>query len=158
MRSNTSTGSASGAGVAVVTAALVVGTAFGYSLCRFRIDRLQQKSNAQSPAWSQGAESHLWKMVEYSLSTTMIGVADQLNLFERLYKSGPATSQDLAAETKWSERWLREILLQLAGSGICVYEPNGQTFALKEEYARFLRGPQQEKVRERVMMDVLHCT
>jgi SAM-dependent methyltransferase len=132
----------------------VGGTAFGYAVRFYVVEsRGSQKNVDDAPiqrshplsSWSKGAESHLWKMVEYSLSSTIIQAADRLDLFERLYQTGPSTSEDLARTTSWSERWLREILLQLAGSGVCVYDPSHQTFALKEDYSPFLRGPQNEK-------------
>jgi SAM-dependent methyltransferase len=92
------------------------------------------------------AESHLWKLVEYSLSATIIQAADRLDLFERLYEvDRPITVKQLADATKWSDRWLQEVLLQLTASGICTYDPSDQTFTLKDEYVPFLRGPQKEK-------------
>jgi 2-polyprenyl-3-methyl-5-hydroxy-6-metoxy-1,4-benzoquinol methylase len=75
----------------------------------------------------------------------MIRVADQLNLFEHLYESGPCSSHALAESTGWNERWLREILLQLTGSGLCVYDPVQETFFLKPHYEALLRGPEKER-------------
>lgn len=140
--------------IAAGLTAFAGGTAFGYTVRLYIIEKRRRHSNGAtrqplpphplSPR-SNEAESHLWKIAEYSLSATIIQAADQLDLFERLCQAGPATSTDLAASNQWSERWLREVLLQLAGSGICIYDPSRQTFALRDDYVQFLRGPQHEK-------------
>jgi 2-polyprenyl-3-methyl-5-hydroxy-6-metoxy-1,4-benzoquinol methylase len=115
-------------------------TAMGYAVFKFR--------SKQTP--TGGAARHLSKIVEYSLSATIIQVADRLNLFEHLHEMGPCTSQQLATKLGWSERWLQELLLQLTASGLCVYHQHHQqqqqqpTFVLKPEYAALLRGPDQE--------------
>jgi 2-polyprenyl-3-methyl-5-hydroxy-6-metoxy-1,4-benzoquinol methylase len=84
-------------------------------------------------------------MIEYSLSSTMIRVADKLDLFEILYQHGPITCKDLASLTNYNERWLLEILLQLTAQEVFDYNPKAQQFALRSEYAPLLRSPTQEK-------------
>lgn len=141
--------------VAFGLTAFVGGTVLGYTIRLYVGETNQGNSqvtgdNVKPPhpvlsSWSNGAESHLWKLVEFSLSSTIIQAADRLDLFERLYQAGPTTSKDLAKSTTWSERWLKEVLLQLTGSGICTYNPSQQTFTIKDDYIPFLRGPQNEK-------------
>ena len=129
-------------GLTAVTA-FVSGTVVGYQLLN-RQQRSKKKTTTTTSAEAE-AETKLWKMVDYTLCSTMIRVADKLDLFEYLYEKGPITSQNLAFVTEYNERWLREILLQLTAQKICDYNPQTQQFSLRSEYATFLRSPFKEK-------------
>jgi SAM-dependent methyltransferase len=126
---------------AVGVAAFMGGTALGYAFSKVRSTIITRCSSTDHK--KDAASKHLSKMIEYSLSTTMIRVADQLDLFQHLHTMGPCSSQDLATKLGWSERWLREVLLQLTATGLCNYSSE-YGFSLKPEYGVFLRGPEHE--------------
>lgn len=62
---------------------------------------------------------------------TMVG--DQLGLYKALAATGPTSSELLAAETRLSERWVREWLYQQACIGQVSYNDEDNTFFLSME-------------------------
>jgi SAM-dependent methyltransferase len=123
--------------------AFLSGAAVGYTAFRFLSQRKTKTETKSTNNNASDAESHLWKIVEYSLTGALIRAGDQLDIYNKLHQWGPISTLDLAQRTGWSERWLREFLLQATGAGICNYQ-QGQ-FSVRPEYVQFLRGPSEEK-------------
>jgi SAM-dependent methyltransferase len=65
------------------------------------------------------------------MTSAMICLGDRLGLYRVLATMGAVTSEELAAETKLQERWLREWLYQQGAAGILEYRAG--RFALSEE-------------------------
>ncbi len=70
-------------------------------------------------------------------TSAMIHLGDRLGLYRALAGAGAADSQELAARSGLSERWLREWLQQQGAAGILEYRGDGR-FALSEEGALVL--------------------
>jgi SAM-dependent methyltransferase len=141
-----------------VALAFLGGTAVGYS-CSYSYSffRLIKKNDQkENSILSSGAESHLWKIVEYSMTGALIRAGDKLDIYNKLHQWGPLSAADLAAKAGWSERWTREFLLQATAAGICEYtysddddddddDGDGELFQIRADYAKFLRGPSEER-------------
>jgi 2-polyprenyl-3-methyl-5-hydroxy-6-metoxy-1,4-benzoquinol methylase len=154
-------------GVAVVVS--VTSFMSGYMLRSF-MKKTKSSSTSSSPNQTTTpaeAEAKLWTLAEGALSVAILNAADQLNLFELLYQHSQSstasasrpgiTSRQLASSQNWNERYVREVLLQLCGAGICQYNNppiNGKghenenendeqegTFELRSVYAPLLRDP-----------------
>ncbi len=69
------------------------------------------------------------------LNSALTFVGDHLGLYTALRDIGPATSQQLADETKLSERWVREWLYQQACVRQIEYDEEASTFYLSPEAA-----------------------
>ena len=128
-------------------AAFAGGTALGYYLSS-RIRTSKQPTEAKDEL---NPESHLWKIVQYSMTAALISAGDKLDLYNKLYQWGPNISaKEIVQKTGWNERWLKEFLLQSCAAGICIYteEEDGGSegkFTIKEGYAKLLRGPDEER-------------
>lgn len=80
------------------------------------------------------------KLVEIASHATtglMISIGHRTHLFEAL-KQGPATSQELAARAKLSERYVREWLGALATGGIVELDSASGRYSLPADHAAFL--------------------
>lgn len=71
-------------------------------------------------------------------SAALVVIGDRLGLYRAMAGSGPLTSQDLAARTGTSERYVREWLVNQAAGGYVQYDPETGTFVLPEEQALVL--------------------
>ena len=86
-------------------------------------------------------ESHLWKLVQYTFTASLIRVCDELDLYNKLYnfhnngssssslnqtnsKNKPVSVKELATKYNWNQRWLLEVLLQSTASGFCIIHYN----------------------------------
>jgi 2-polyprenyl-3-methyl-5-hydroxy-6-metoxy-1,4-benzoquinol methylase len=67
-----------------------------------------------------------------AMTSAMIYIGDRLGLYATLADLGAVTSEELAAKTGLSERWLREWLYQQGASGVLDYEGEGR-FSLSPE-------------------------
>lgn len=67
-----------------------------------------------------------------AMTSTMICLGDQLGLYSALAEAESATSDELAARTGLSERWLREWLHQQGAAGVLDYTGKGR-FVLSPE-------------------------
>src|SRR5579863_5942941 len=65
-------------------------------------------------------------------------IGDRLGLFKAMTETGPATSDELAAKTGLSERYLREWLHAMAAAQYIAYDPPTRRFHLTPEYAMVL--------------------
>lgn len=70
-----------------------------------------------------------------AFSIGMVQIGDQLGLYKALHANGPMTSQELAAQTNMSERYLREWLAHQAASEYVDYDSESGTFELPIEKA-----------------------
>jgi SAM-dependent methyltransferase len=68
-------------------------------------------------------------------NSVLVHVGDQLGLYKKLAKSGPATSAALAKQTGTSERLIREWLSAQAAQGYVVYDKESGEFSLSPEQA-----------------------
>lgn len=118
-----------------VVLAFVSGAAFGSLALLYR----QYKNRPPKEDPIIKAERQLWNIIEQSFTGTMIHIFDELRLYDLLWDNGPSTAAELAAITKWNERYLNEILCQAVSAGICVYFLG--KFCIKPEYAHLLRDP-----------------
>ena len=114
--------------------------------------------NTEKEALLSQAEEHCWKVVENSFTGALIYVCDKLNIYEQLwlYRPAGASAKDLASATGYSERWLLELLAQSTAAGFCQYDPDTKKFALKNNYAQLLRGPENEERSLAGMFEFLH--
>ena len=67
-----------------------------------------------------------------AMTSAMIYLGDRLGLYAKLAELGAVTSEELAAATGLSERWLREWLYQQGAAEVLDYEGEGR-FALSPE-------------------------
>ncbi|MDO8432116.1 MAG: class I SAM-dependent methyltransferase [Candidatus Binatus sp.] len=65
-------------------------------------------------------------------------IGDRLGLFKAMKESGPVTSDELAAKTGLSERYLREWLNAMAAAQYVTYDATARRFHLTPEYALVL--------------------
>ncbi|HVA80640.1 MAG TPA: methyltransferase domain-containing protein [Candidatus Binataceae bacterium] len=65
-------------------------------------------------------------------------IGDRLGLFKAMKESGPVTSDELAAKTGLSERYLREWLNAMAAAQYIAYDPPVRRYHLTPEYAMVL--------------------
>jgi 2-polyprenyl-3-methyl-5-hydroxy-6-metoxy-1,4-benzoquinol methylase len=72
-----------------------------------------------------------------AMTSAMIWLGDELGLYRTLVDTGPVTSEELAAKTGLSERWVREWLHQQGAAEILEYHGEGR-FGLSEEGAAVL--------------------
>lgn len=70
-----------------------------------------------------------------ALHATLIVVGDKLGLYKAMAGAGPLTSEELAAKTKTSERYIREWLNANAASGYVTYDAGARRFELPPEQA-----------------------
>jgi|GEM_PF-1748297 hypothetical protein len=56
-----------------------------------------------------------------SLGAMMIILGDRLGLYKAMAESGPITSEELSAQTKTAERYIREWLASQAAAGYITY-------------------------------------
>jgi SAM-dependent methyltransferase len=70
-----------------------------------------------------------------SLGLLLAYIGDQLNLYSALAEICPATSQEVAANTGLTERYVREWLSANAAGGYIEYDPTSQTFSMTPEQA-----------------------
>jgi SAM-dependent methyltransferase len=69
-----------------------------------------------------------------AMTSAMIHLGDRLGLFRALASGGPTTTEQLAARTGLSERWVREWAYQQGAAGI-LETREGDTFGLSPEAA-----------------------
>ncbi len=65
-------------------------------------------------------------------------IGDRLGLFKAMKQSGPVTSDELAARTQLSERYLREWLNAMAAAQYVAYDATSRKYHLTPEYAMVL--------------------
>src|SRR5262249_5570801 len=75
---------------------------------------------------------HVFDALGGAMTSIMIWLGDRLGLYRALADGKPRTSSDLAAQTGWDERWVREWLGEQGASGILEYRGDGR-FALSAE-------------------------
>ncbi|CAB9506317.1 Sterol 24-c-methyltransferase [Seminavis robusta] len=114
-----------------------------------------RSNKKEKPDPAKKAEQHLWKVAEYSLTSGLIRVCDELQLYDALWESGPSTAAELAQKMNCSERWLTEILSQATAAGICVYFFG--KFCLKPEYAHLLRDPKKAPRSMQGLFEMVYC-
>ena len=68
-------------------------------------------------------------------SAALVKIGDRLGLYRELQSGGPATSEELAERTGYSERYLREWLAHHAASNYLDYGPTTGRFRLPPEQA-----------------------
>ena len=73
-----------------------------------------------------------------AMNGALIALGDRLGLYKAMAGAGPMTSEDLAAKTGMSERYLREWLSAQAAGNLVEYDPANRTFTLTNEYALLL--------------------
>ncbi len=100
----------------------------------------QPKQSKQSKQSRQEVDQELLKEYAKSvfgslggaMTSAMIYIGDRLGLYAKLAEVGSVTSEELAAATGLSERWLREWLYQQGASGVLEYDGEGR-FSLSPE-------------------------
>jgi 2-polyprenyl-3-methyl-5-hydroxy-6-metoxy-1,4-benzoquinol methylase len=75
---------------------------------------------------------HVFGKLEGAMTSAMIHLGDRLGLYRALAGGAPRSSEELAAQTGLSERWLREWLHAQGAAGILDYAGDGR-FALGAE-------------------------
>ncbi|MDX1373893.1 MAG: hypothetical protein R3321_15565, partial [Nitrososphaeraceae archaeon] len=73
-----------------------------------------------------------------SYATLLCVIGDKLDLFKKLEKYGPITSQDFAKKSKINERYAKEWLNGLTCAKYLEYNPDDHTFILPQEHAHAL--------------------
>jgi SAM-dependent methyltransferase len=73
-----------------------------------------------------------------ALNAALVVMGDKLGLYRALAGAGPMTSEELAASTGTSERYVREWLNAQAAGGFVEYDPAGATYTLPPEQAMAL--------------------
>lgn len=68
-------------------------------------------------------------------SAALVKIGDRLGLYKELRDGGPATAQELAERTGYSERYLREWLAHHAASNYLAYDSTSRRFRLPPEQA-----------------------
>jgi ubiquinone/menaquinone biosynthesis C-methylase UbiE len=76
------------------------------------------------------------------LNCALTFVGDHLGLYKGLADIGPATSEELARETRTSERWVREWLYQQACIGQIAYDETTDHFTMTPEARLVLAEPE----------------
>lgn len=77
-------------------------------------------------------------MLAGGATAAMMVVGDRVGLYAAMAESGPTTSEELAARSGLSERYVREWLAQQASVGFVEYAPETGTFTLPPEHAAVL--------------------
>ncbi len=67
------------------------------------------------------------------LTAALVVIGDKLGLYRALATAGPATSQELAARTGTTERYVREWLVNQAASGYLTYDAASGRYSLPPE-------------------------
>ena len=80
---------------------------------------------------------HVFGALGGAMTSTMIFLGDRLGFYKVLAEEGPLTSEELAAKTELSERWVREWIQQQGAAGVLEYQGEGR-FALSAEGAAVL--------------------
>ncbi|KAJ3039735.1 hypothetical protein HDV00_011967 [Rhizophlyctis rosea] len=88
-----------------------------------------------TPQTDPAAVGHLLNVVNFGAQSVLLSIGYRLGLFDILKRNGPATSQKLAEEAKYNERYVREWLNGLVSSQMVVYTPSTQTYHLHPSYA-----------------------
>lgn len=70
-----------------------------------------------------------------SLSSSLAYIGQKLGLYKALASSGPSTSEELAANTSTTERYVREWLINQAASGYITYDAASRRYSLSAEQA-----------------------
>ena len=70
-----------------------------------------------------------------AMSLLLAYMGDRLGLYQALERHGPGTSEEIAAEAGYDERYVREWLSGVAAAGHLEYDPGSQRFALSPEAA-----------------------
>ena len=73
-----------------------------------------------------------------SYTTLLCIIGDRLDLFKKLEKYGPITSQDFAKKSKINERYAKEWLNGLTCAQYIEFNPTDYTFTLPDEHAQAL--------------------
>jgi len=73
-----------------------------------------------------------------SYATLLCIIGDRLDLFKKLEKYGPTTSQDFAKKSNINERYAKEWLNGLTCANYLEYNPEDHTFSLPQEHAQAL--------------------
>jgi 2-polyprenyl-3-methyl-5-hydroxy-6-metoxy-1,4-benzoquinol methylase len=73
-----------------------------------------------------------------SLGAMTIILGDRLGLYKTMAKTGPITSEELAAQTNTAERYIREWLASQAASGYITYDPTQRKYFIPQENAMVL--------------------
>lgn len=88
-------------------------------------ESIEQVGEEQIRAYS----ARVFGMLNGAVMSAFVHLGDELGLFRALADGSPASSEELAACTGLSERWVREWLRGLGAAGILEYEGDGR-FAL----------------------------
>jgi SAM-dependent methyltransferase len=73
-----------------------------------------------------------------SLGAMSLILGERLGLYRTMAKTGPVTSDELAAQTNTAERYIREWLAGQAAAGNITYSPSDQKYTLPKENAMVL--------------------
>lgn len=113
-------------------------------LARLAADDAGAEQERREVAAAEAAQARLDVAFKGLLTSAMIYVGDEMNLYKELSLAGPLSSSALALRTGLHERWLREWLLQGAAAEILEYHPSGVSevpggsFSLRPAYERTL--------------------
>lgn len=77
-----------------------------------------------------------------AMNAALIVIGDKLGLYKAMAGAGPMTSQELAAKTGTTERYVREWLAAQAAGGFVTYDAGSQTYTLPPEQAFALADEQ----------------
>jgi SAM-dependent methyltransferase len=91
----------------------------------------------KAKAFTQLMVRHL----EGSALTVMMEIGGRVGLFETMAGMSAATSAEIAARAKLSERYVREWLAAMVCGGIVEYDAAAATYRLPAEHAAMLTGP-----------------
>jgi SAM-dependent methyltransferase len=91
---------------------------------------------------------HVFGLLNGAVTSALVYLGDELGLYRALASGGPATSQELAARTGLSERWVREWLynqgaarlLETDAEGRFVLSPEGRAVLADENHPAFGGG------------------
>lgn len=81
---------------------------------------------------------HIQGNLAGAATTLMVHLGDRLGLYDRLGELGPVTPEELAAETGYSPRYLREWMAQQAVVGILDHDSVSGRFSISPEHALVL--------------------
>lgn len=87
---------------------------------------------------AQGFAVRIIGEITSNLIGTLHLVGDRLELFDTLYRVGPATAEQFASEAGINERYALEWLSAMACYGYIEYDPEAKTFSLPLEHALVL--------------------
>ncbi len=123
----------------------------------------KQRRTEINPELLKGYAKGVFGSLGGAMTSAMIYIGDRLGLYAKLAEVGPVTSEELAAATGLSERWLREWLYQQGASSVLDYEgegrfslsPEGQVVLADESHPAFGAGffcsiPQQMAIVEKL--------